>query len=101
MSGYKSQFARGDLVRRLGDRRPDEHARTAALQPDIVAQASSARAFRDGRMGRRRRLRVRFDEPLNADELTGLQAKGKVVMTRGLTSDELLGAEDWAANFAR
>ncbi len=44
---------------------------------------------------------IEFDEPLDPEELAGLQAKGKVIMMHGLTADEQLGAEDWQSNLAR
>ena len=44
---------------------------------------------------------IAFDDPLNDETLTMLQARGKVVTILGLSADEQLGAEDWESGFTR
>lgn len=44
---------------------------------------------------------VLFDASLADAEVASLQARGKVVMILGLSSDEQLGAEDWQSGFMR
>ena len=44
---------------------------------------------------------IRFDDPLDEEEIDRFRTRGKVVMIHGLSPDELLGAEDWETNLAR
>lgn len=42
---------------------------------------------------------IAFDSPLSEDDAARLQARGKVVLTHGLSLEEQLGVEDWKNGF--